>query len=166
MAQIYNSELTDELKIGAKIQLSRDRIPNEIAEKVVPTMEVNPKLLKNCNILRHATAINTTATTVYSVPSDIDFYLCGCSLSVIKDATATSINSAIQITVDGDSNFFRPISIAGLTLTPQSLSESVDFNRPIKVKRGTNISVINSTNVANCTSSACIWGYTVHNANS
>ncbi len=45
-AIIYNSDVTKELRDGGKISL-RDAIPNQLAEKVVPVMEVNPKFYKN-----------------------------------------------------------------------------------------------------------------------
>jgi hypothetical protein len=43
-AKIYNSNLTKAIVDGAKLQISEGGIPSEIAEKVVPTMEVNPNL--------------------------------------------------------------------------------------------------------------------------
>jgi hypothetical protein len=52
MAQIFNSELKKQLIDGAKLQTSKDVIPSQLADKVVPVMEVNPKLLKYCGINR------------------------------------------------------------------------------------------------------------------
>lgn len=161
MAKINNSDCTRGLAKNAGIQESRDKTPNELAEKIVPTFETNPALLRKCNIVRYALATNATATTIYGCPTSRDFYLCGASLSVIKDGTATSLSSSIQILPAGDSNYSRVLSIAGLTLTAQSETQAVDFSRPILIERGTNISVINSTNVGNVTSIGCIWGYYV-----
>lgn len=159
---INNPDLKRELITGAGIQTAYDSVPSQIAEKVVPVMEVNPKLLRTINIVRRASAVNSTAGTIYTTPSDKDFFLCGVSLSVIKDVTATSIRSDINGFPEGDS-VRELISIATLTLTVQDSSSSLFFNIPIKMARGTNISLANSTNVGNITAVGNIYGYIVDN---
>lgn len=163
MATIYNTDLTKELKDGAKIQQIRDVIPSQLAEKVVPVMEVNPKLLRRCNIARSDVAINATAQTIYTAPTDKDFYLCGASCAVIKDATATSTNTAVVCSPAEGGNTANVISIAGLTLTAQENCNSIMFSPPLLIKRGTAIQVTNSTNVGNVTGRGFIYGYTVDN---
>lgn len=164
MVTIYNSDLTKELVDGAKIQVSREYPPSQIAEKVVPVMEVNPKMLRRCNVCLQNVANNSTSATIYTTPQDKDFFLVGCSITFIKDATSTSTYSAIEMTVEGQAqgNVFN---IAQLTLTPQSGSESWTFPAPIKIARGTTIKIVNSTNVANIRSYGQIYGYTVENIN-
>ncbi len=51
MAIINNADLTKELIAGAKIQLSYDDVPGRLATAVVPTMEVNPKLLQETTVV-------------------------------------------------------------------------------------------------------------------
>ncbi len=159
MATIYNSDLSKELVDGAKIQQNWDKVPNVLGQTVVPVMEVNPKLLRRCNILRRGTGTNATSTTIYIVPSDKDFYLVSCSLSIIKDATSTSLYSRITCIVDGVTA--SPIVITGLTLTIQNEAISISFPIPIKIDRGTTISLDHSTNVANISGTGCIIGYTI-----
>ena len=157
MATIYNSQLTKELTQGAKIQVSRDSIPTQLADKVVPVMEVNPKLLRRSNIVKTGTANNATTTTVYTIPTTQDFYLTSATLSMIKDVTATSVESTLTATVEGVDT--KLMSIVGITLTVQDDQMTLSFPIPIKIDRGTNIRVTNSTNVANCKAIACIHGY-------
>jgi len=157
MATIYNSDLSKEMQKGAGLQVSKDTVPNQLAEKVVPVMEVNPKLLRVSNVVANANAVNATAATVYTTPTTRDFYLCGAMLSVIKDVTATSTASVINGTVNGAAVNF--MSIAGLTLTTQNLSNTMIFNPPIKLDRNTAVQVTNTTNVANVTARAHIFGY-------
>jgi len=157
MATIYNSDLSKELRLGARIQTSVDSIPNKLGEVVMPVMEVNPKLLKIANIVRSATAVNSTSSNMYTTPTDRDFYLTFANISVLKDVTSTSTETSIKVTIDGV--LHRLISIAGISLTPQTLGTSQSFNIPIKIDRGTAIMVTNGTNVANINAWGNIAGY-------
>jgi hypothetical protein len=83
---------------------------------------------------------------------------------MIKDVTATSLFSAINIFLEEAPTVSRELLIIyGLTLTPQSGVISISFPYPIKIARGTALSVSNSTNVGNVTSAGTIIGYTVDN---
>lgn len=162
MATIYNSQLSQELTDGAKIQVSKDKIPTELAEKVIPVMEVNPKLFRRINVIKAGIALNVTGTGVYTTPTDKDFYLCGAQLSLIKDVTSTSTFTYLSCT-DEYGALQTLLKIVSLSLTPQIDGCTADFTIPIKLKRGSVIGINNFTNVANITSHACIWGYTVDN---
>jgi hypothetical protein len=157
MATIYNSDLTKEIRDGAKIQVSVDNIPSQLADKVVPVMEVNPKLLRRVNIIRHNNSTNATTVTIYTTPSDRDFYLTSATLSTHKDATSTALFSALSATIGGLTTYFMQLGF--LSLTADSKSIALNFSIPIKVDRGSNIQVLNSTAVANVTSFASITGY-------
>jgi hypothetical protein len=159
MANINNSQLSKELIDGAKIQTSFDKIPTQLADKVVPVMEVNPKMLRMCNVAKSSTATNATSATLYTTPTDRDFYLCGLALSTIKDVTSTSLSSGITTTINGAS--VTLLSIASLSLTVQNSSTNLVISPPILVDRGVTIAVTNSTNVANITSRASLVGYTI-----
>jgi hypothetical protein len=163
MAIIYNSELSAELIKGAKIQVNRDKVPNEIAEKVVPVMEVNPRLLKIVKICRQVTATNpASATVIYTTPSNQDFYLCGTQMSAMKNVTSdlgTGPFCSLNASIDGVNRSI--ISFTGITLTAQERETSIDFNIPIKIDRGTTIVLVASTAPAAGTyiRTGSIWGY-------
>lgn len=157
MATIHNSDLSKELILGARIQTSKDSVPNQIADKVVPVMEVNPKLLRKIDIVKEAVATNQTSSTIYTTPGDRDFYITNAAISTIKDATSTSTVSAIRAYVNGvQIAIFR---LPSFTLTAQNMSIMHDFKFPIKIDRNTAITVTNSTAVANITSYGLIFGY-------
>lgn len=163
MATIHNTDLTKELKDGGRLQQLKDVIPSQLADKVVPVMEVNPKLLRNLEI-RDATATNATSATILTTPATgQDVYLIGASLSMIKDATATSTASRVVLATDAGS--YSILNIAGLTLTAQSETMTIALPRPIKLARNTTVTVRNSTNVGNVTSIGAIFYYVVDNPN-
>ena len=148
MAQIHNSDLSKELREGAKIQLSFDNIPNQLAEKVVPVMEVNPKLLKYANIVKSAT-VNNTTTTLYTTQDGRDFYLT--AFMVGCDSTVTRY---ITITVDGASVNIGTTNNSGGNMM-------INLNTPIKIDKATNI-----TGTSGGASNAyfTIIGYTIDNS--
>jgi len=159
MATIYNSDLTSEIIKAIKAATARDSMPYQIAEKVVPVIEVNPSQNRVANIVRVNVAVNATTATIYTTPTTKDFYLTGASLSLIKDATATSTRSYISIVIDGLNTGI--LDITGITLTPQNQTITISFPTPIKIDRGTNINIVNTTNVANVNARGDIIGYTV-----
>jgi len=109
------------------------------------------------NFVTALSVTNSTGGTIYTVPSDRDFYLYGVTLSVSKDVTSTSTSTHVSIVINGSAN--NVISIAGTTLTPLQDSVTLSLSKPIKIDKGTNISLFNTTNVANIISKATIIGY-------
>ena len=161
MATITNSEVIQEIRDSAKIQAGMESIPNQLENKVIPVMEVNPKLLRRINIVKTATANAATSATIYTTPTDQDFYLVSLTLSMIKDSSATSVESSITAIIDGAT--IKVASIVGITLTAQNDSISLTFPFPMKIDKNTSIYVTNSTNTAVIKSLACIHGYLVNN---
>jgi hypothetical protein len=159
MAQINNSDLTRELIVGAKINTSVNLTPSQLAEKVVPTMEVNPKLLRETRVVKSESCVNSTSETIYTTSKDKDFYLTGFILTNIKDSSATSISSFIRAYVMGE--FIDFGQIAGITLTEQSGQITFNLPNPLKLDRNSVISVRNNTNTANVSTWASIFGYEV-----
>ena len=162
MAQIHNSELLQELKDGGKIQQLRDIIPNQLAEKVVPVMEVNPKLLRRCDVAVSGTRTSTGSTTLYTTPTDKDFYLTSALMEVGSDVTADNTGSYLRVVINGtnvDIIYLRkPTTVA----TSQALSQ--DFSGcPIKLDRGSTIIMNLSFTVGAASQHALITGYTVNN---
>lgn len=157
MATINNSDLTKELIEGAEIQISYETVPHQLADKVVPVMEVNPKLLRRCNVAKFANVTNATSGTIYTTPSDRDFYLVGCTLATIADVTATSTYSALKVVIEGVS--INILQIPRITLTVSSGTLSLTLPFPLKIDRASSIQVLHTTNVANVVTSGSIAGY-------
>lgn len=162
MATIYNSELFKEIKDGARIQQMVDSVPSQLQNTVIPVMEVNPKLLRRCNFSNRINLSNATSATITSA-TDKDTYIVAATIAFIKDATSTSANINLNVRIDGVAHYI--FQIPCITLTAQNGSNSVTFPFPLKIDRGSVITVASSTNVANILVSATITGYTVDNPN-
>lgn len=156
-AKIYNSNLTKEIIDGARLQQQQGGIPSELAEKVIPVMEVNPKLLKAATIIKSAQILNNSPQTIYTTPTDKDFYLTNVALSTSKDVTATSIVTALSATVNGITGVI--LRLCTLTLTAERGEMACSLNPPIKVDPGSAITITTSTNVGNIAAAGSIVGY-------
>jgi hypothetical protein len=147
----YNQSINQDLN---RIFDLKGENSNEIADFIQPVINI----YASPNIIRKGTASNSTSGTIYTTPSDKDFYLTNCAISVTKDATSTSTGSDIQVTINGVT--FQILTLATLTLTAQNMSNSMDFSNPIKIDRGTPIQILNATNVANVRAVGNIVGFT------
>jgi len=156
MSQINSTELLKGMRDNAKVQ-NLESVPSQLADKVVPVMETNPILLRKCNISKGL--VSSASGTIYTTPTDRDFYIVASCLSVVRDASATSVSTRILATIDG---LASPIlGICGVTLTAGSSEQSISFPTPIKVDRGTNITVSFNTATAVITAYSQITGYLV-----
>jgi len=135
-------------------RLKGDELPDQLDEVVVPVFDVMPP----ANLIRTVSANNTgAAQTIYTVPADQDFYLTSATLSLIKDATSTSTGTQIKVTIDGTAR--NILYIASITLTAQQAQMTQAYRFPIKVDRGTNITLEHSAGVANILGIATIQGF-------
>lgn len=169
MATIYNSELSNELREGAKIQTSRDQIPNQLGQTVVPVMEVNPKLMRENVIIASSSASATgTATPLSSSAfTGSQVYITGFQSHVLKDATCDVATGAVtwSVTQGGISRVL--CSIAVLTLTAQSEIISCNFREPLKLDVNTAISLNSNTfTVGLLRRHIVVYGFVITNNNS
>lgn len=158
MEQITNNRTVQECSqiLGHQVE----NIPQLDTSKIQLVSEVNPKLLRVSTISKANNDTNSSSLTVYTTPTDKDFYLTTVSLSILKDVTATSVLSRILVTTeDGVTGVILPIP--GISLTPQNAQSSISFAYPLKLKRNTTIIATNSTNVGNIVYGAGITGFTV-----
>lgn len=134
--------------------------PVRVGDTIIPIVDITPRKNRIVNLIKNATASNATSATVYSVPTTQDFYLTGFHCSYIKDATSTATSCGINFT-EAETGLVIYYNFGCFTLTANSGTMERDFTFPIRVKRGTNILVVASTNVANIQVQATIQGYLV-----
>lgn len=148
---MVNSQVVAETAQAFKLDLNVDKIPAPI-----PVIEVGVKSVKNA-IAANAGLSNATSATVYTCPSNQDFYLTSCILNMIKDATSTSLYVTLRVYINGQSTTL--IYIPCFTLTAQTMSCNLIFPHPLKLDRGSQINVLSDTNVANIKAYGSISGF-------
>lgn len=130
-------------------------IANELAQnKPVPVIEVDKPII---TIVKPGSTVNSTTSTIYTTPSDKDFYLTGVNLTMIKDSTATATLMGVNVLIDATT--VSILRIRGLTLTADKQTVSSNFSFPIKIDRGTNITLTSDTADANVSLSCVIFGF-------
>jgi len=158
--KIHNSDLTQEIRLGAKSQTSADPTPSEIAEKVIAVMEVNPKLVKNEKCFSFGSVTSGGTTTLLAADTKQDFFITHSRIaynqSVLAD-TATSLLT-INATIDGVTRFIN--GVGNITLTAESMVSNVDHIHPLKIDRGTAITFSDSSyTVGLVVRSYAVFGY-------
>lgn len=167
MAKIYNSDVTKGLANNAGIQQSREKTPDELAEKIVPVMETNPQLLRNAEILADVdvTATAGAALDLISANPKRDVYITGASMTIVKSALCDVANGlkSIYITQNGK-NDLNIIAGYVTTTTAETIQRDVHFTRPIKIDRNTPVRT-NSFSFAAGTAfrNWVVYGYYVDN---
>lgn len=161
MAYIDNTETKIEFNDAIRGNAVSNTPTNKVGDTVQPVINVNPKDYRVINICKRAIINNATTGTVYTTPTNKDFYLCGVQMSLDKDNTATSTSFRTDITINGETIAGGAMSIVAIALTAEQRDTFIAYPRPIKIDRGTNITINSGTNVANFILSCVIWGYTV-----
>lgn len=160
MVTINSQELKRAFSDSTKSQLVEQ--PNQIDNRIViPTIDITPRNHAVVNLVKHGNASNATSSTVFTTDTKKETYVTAAVLSVTKDATATSTVTTIQVIPESTNVAANLLHITGLTLTAQSDCMSLSFNPPIKLAKGSNVTITNSTNVANVNARATIVGYEV-----
>ena len=104
-------------------------ISSEIADNIAPVVIIEPYQ----NIVR---SVNSLAT-IFTTPSDKDFYLTSAILSVAKDAAATGTSVTITAIIDGVTQTI--VAVAGITLTANA--QTVNEQCYVKIDRNTAIAI-------------------------
>lgn len=157
MAQIQVSEVVQGLIEALRLDAARDVMPNRLGDIVVPTFDYSNA--RFCEIVRGANRATTGATTIFTTPSDRDFFLSSANLAVQADISADSTGNVLQVTVGGVVRDIIRLNKISLTVTTESLSTSYPI--PLKIDRNTGITIAHTFTVGASTLSGCITGFTI-----
>jgi hypothetical protein len=128
---------------------------DEIGEEIIPVLIVEPQI----NIVRSSATVNVLSVTLFTTPTDKDFFLTSINLSAKFKTGGASTVVRFVATIDGVLNtFIRLVNIAGEGTTTQM---SIPFQKPIKVDRGSVISAACDVAEVNTAYSGGFTGYTV-----
>jgi len=131
-----------------------DYLSDEVAGPVA-VIPLNPVV----RIVRAGGSSATGTLTLYTTPSDKDFYLTTAILSMIKDVTCDATGGInLNAVIDGVT---KEIIVYGiLTLTAQADTIVCNCPVPIKIDRNTAITVSGTYTAGTMRRSATVHGYT------
>lgn len=153
MVRHFNTSITED---AARILGSK--AGEFLTEEVQGLVAVIP-IQRFSNIVKSNLGTNTTSSTIYTTPSDKDFYLTAASLGFAKDATATATAVTLEVTVEGVAQ--NILVLPTVTLTADARAVANNYPIPIKLDRGSAITAKASAGVATILIRAAIQGYTV-----
>lgn len=147
-----NANITKEIKSALGLS-ELTGYPSKVADAIIPVVPVNKK---SCNIVRHTEAI--APTTLYTTPTNADFYLCSAWISV-GNVDSGGINRSLSVVIDGQTQILLEVDIPNAAAAGSGSGSSLSINPayPIKLDRGS--AVISSGSLAT-TGHIGIIGYT------
>lgn len=156
MVKHYNPSIVQRAQriLNTKI----NNLPDEVGD-LVAIIPITPVI----DIVATATRTTSGAATVYTTPSDKDFYLTALIFTLTKDATCDMATGAVAVTAFLPTNATaQPIaSHNAFTLTAQDKIIEISFPIPIKLTRGTLIALGGNTFTAGtCYRGVTVYGYT------
>ena len=142
-----NTNITQEIKSALGLS-ELTGYPRKVADAIIPVLQVNKKY---CNVVRSTLLI--APTTLYTTPTNKDFYLCSAWISAVGNSTDV-LERIMTVTINGEAQVILQFKVITATA---GTSETLSINPciPIKIDRGTNI-VISGQELG----SAGIVGYT------
>lgn len=159
VSRLNNSEVSKRLIELGKINIATDTVANQIAEKIVPVLDVKPRYdIKGVSGVRSTTG----ATTMLTVPTTNRTFLHGAMMSYTANATCDNISVFLTITnVLGNS---QVILIAlKQTTTAESKTLMRDFTVPIELKKGSSVTIETAFTAGACNIRADLLYHTEDN---
>lgn len=162
VAKVQRSEIIQNLIDIGRLDVSRDKVPDVLDENLKPVIIINdlPIRLK-FPIVRSGNTTTSGTNTIYTTPSDRDFYLTGATLSNQSNSTADNTAIQLNITPFGDNTgAVRSIlTIAKQTTTAINETISISINPPIRLARNVAINTSSTFTVGASTTTASIIGF-------
>jgi hypothetical protein len=159
MAYIDNTQTKVEMNDAMRGNSVSNIAPTRISDVIQPVININPKDYRRINIVKS----RTNAGTVYTTPTDKDFYLAAIFIggsSITAGANAATISAIIE--GDTSSTALASLKLSNtVVIDATSGNIPMTFPLPIKLAKGSAISSATGGTFAAVTFS--IYGYTVEN---
>lgn len=125
-----------------------------VANYIQPTKEI----MRRCNIVKNVTKTATGNSTVYTVPSDKDFYLVAYTHALSTDAANSGTNGLLTVVIEGLT--INLDVITRITLTAINSISTMSLPVPVKLDRGSSILITHTYGAGAGNHAASIMGYT------
>lgn len=158
MAQIHNSEIIKNLIDKAKIQTSVDAVPNRLAEKIVPVMEVDNQK-KYIRYVIKGEKNSSGSYTVYTTPEDDDFYITNMILSWTNDAVADNTDIGVEGVPKDNLSAEMLMFLLKQTTTAGTQTQTLNFNPPLLMTKDSDINLLQFFTAGTSKSTLIIYGY-------
>jgi len=129
-------------KAGQQEPLNKTDIQVEKIPAALPVIEVGLKGSKCAQVVRGLVLTNATAGTIYTTPTDQDFYLTFASLTFKTATTGLMTQITLKVVINTLSqNILGAVNFAATGTTGPTAVFNCG-NHPIKIDRGTTIEIL------------------------
>jgi len=147
--------MSDDLKIQPAMAL-----PRKLVDNIQPTYSINTRHM--INVVQRTSRSTTGSTILFTTPTDRDFFLTSMTVAATCDATADSTNySGFLFPFNSPATSVLVIEIPKQTTTALSNVHQIKtFDPPIKISRGSAISITQAFTVGTSIVTGSLMGYT------
>jgi len=142
-------------QIAEEFFFSSAEAPQQVANTVQPVFNVGDKY---SNVVASGELVATGSTTVYTTPTEEDFYLTNAYLNSQCDSACDSTEINLNVVVGGKS--CELIHFMKFSASSYSRFEDMSFPFPIKLDRNSAITITHTYAAGNATVGASIVGFT------
>jgi len=153
---IQSKEVIDKISDELKVQPSLE-IPRQLAKDIQLVYNVNPRRV--LQVVTGVTRLISGNVTMFTAPTDRDFFLTSASLNNQSDVSCDNTTITMAVTPEGAAPE-QVLLFSKITLTVFQHGETVHFNPPIKIERGSGIDFGSVFTVGVSVSGATLTGYT------
>jgi len=157
MARINRGEILKKIVEELGLQPGAENAPRDVANTIVGTFDVMPE--DTSRIARGAIRSTTGATTLLTTPTDRDFFMTGATLGMQSDATADNTFCVLTATPFDSNASSNILLLPKITLTAFSGATQTSFVPPLKLARGSVISMSHTFTVGASNISGTVTGY-------
>lgn len=127
-------KIIDNIVVKLGLQSAVDKLPTDLVPTIQPVMEVIPKPFVNI-VVHHAQTAEATGT-VFTTPSDREFFLTG---YILTHNDQNGDNYILKATLESGEEVILFRNFPGGTSSIEIIP--MNFTIPIKLKKGTNITL-------------------------
>lgn len=138
-----------------KLNPITDAVPRQVVPTIQPVFEVTPSYAA---IIRDGARSTTGTTTLFTTPSDRDFFLTYAQITQSTDVTADNTGCELDVTVDGTLRSVLQI-VKQTTTATSGLTNRGTFAFPLKLDRGTGVVITHSFTVGASSIQASVQGF-------
>lgn len=159
MAQINNFEIVDKIRRLFKLSAS-ENIPNSSGESVNPVLIANPdNFTKVLGSLTRTTTAAAPGATILTSHATKETYITGIDIAITSDVLADNVAMNVRVTINGALVILTNLNKQTLTITNNEAR--VMFPIPIKIDKGSVVTLVNVFTAGASRTDVSILGYEI-----
>ena len=162
--KIENSEITKRIVNLISGQTAVNKLPTQLANTVVPVIDVNPDLAREVNFLiSNSRSTSGTLSSSFASTASRSYFLTGITVGYAKDAACdlATGNISVAVTPDYSKSTTTIVQLPVITLTADSKVVDIIFETPLRVVAGSAITMTGDFGAGVLVKSFQIRGYYV-----